>query len=522
MTEGSRRLIEAGFYNDSFKKKHPNWKDLDEKEKKEILDGLKPEEIEKYADHDEIEIAKDQMMLVDYPSTKQKYQLVYETPHQSIEPIYFWCLGHLKYDWGFPIIHKITDVFTAAQHSSFYGAAAQRLGLSQDKVTQFLATIGKMVRDMFQLVRELRIIDERLQYYEDSDKGFSGAEQALKGLWADMVDGVVGGQRTMANIFTMAQQLQFSSLPDLFFSIPITEKTVKVEPGKPLESLIDSVVEERAGGFNKQVRNILKRKLYQFVVWKKHTFKEHKQRKKFTTAYLRQHWNTIRLYTTWIKPYLRHIRQLGADISRLSKAELISAFEGSLIDIEILAQKIPEGNKKYYTCILMTFQYRTRPSLPFTQEGGFHRGPIHVGETTIFWRAYSWNEEQINNFIKMKEKEDFEMIINVDEALKSAWNALREDLEKYLEQAEKLEREKKEKEKKPPEMPGLLEPFKEVGKGFKELFGGFVPKKPEKKKPSKKEIEKEKKEQEKALKDANKIVWQNYKNFKKAHQLLTW
>lgn len=525
MTTGSRRLIEAGFASKKLKEKYPDWKDKDKKEQQDILDDLeKSGKIHEYADHDEMEVAKDQMMLLDYPAPVNKYQLVYEAPHESIEPIYFWSLGHLKYDWGFPIIHKITDIFTAAQHSSFYGAAAQRLGLAQDKVSQYLATIGKMIRDMFQLVRELRIIDERRQYYEDADKGYSGAEQALKGLWADMVDGVVGGQRTTTNIFTMAQQLQFASLPDLFFSTPITEKTVKLSPGRALEGAIDEVVDKRAEGFNQQVRNILKRKLYQFLVWKQQTYQELKQRRKFTIDYLRQHWNVIRMYITWIKPYLRHIRQLGADVSKMSSAELISSFEGSMVEIEILAQKIPEKNKNYYTCLLLSFHYRTKPTLPFSQEGGFHRGPLHVGETTVFWRAYSWTEDQIKKFIEMKEKEDFDMITSIDQSLKDAMDALGEDLDKYLKEAgEEYEREKAKEEKKPVKQPGILEPFAGVGKGFTEMFKAFVPKKGEKKKrPKKEDIEKEKAEQKTAATDAQKTLWQHYNNFKKAHKLLSW
>jgi len=170
------------------------------------------------------------------PKPANRYYLVYESPHQSIEPLYFWCLQHLTMDWGFPIVDKITDIFTAAEHSSFYGAAGQRLGLAQDKVGQYLATIGKMVKDLFQLVRELRWIDERLQISRaamgvDKDgnplKDKQGkeiglvpaAETTLKGLWVDLVDGVVGGQRTGSNLFIMQQQLQFTALPDLFFSI---------------------------------------------------------------------------------------------------------------------------------------------------------------------------------------------------------------------------------------------------------------------------------------------------------------
>ncbi|MEM2916540.1 MAG: hypothetical protein QXT19_04245 [Candidatus Woesearchaeota archaeon] len=521
--EGAKRLIMFGFYNKKFKKDYPDWDSYDEKKKKQILDKMSAEKAEDYADQDEMEIQKDQMMRMPYPKPSNKYHLIYEVPHESVEPVYYWLLGHLTYDWGFPIFHKISDIFTAAEHSSFYGASAQRLGLAQDKVSQYLATIGKMIKDMFQLVRELRWIDERKKYYEDAEAGKEGAEIALKGLWTDMVDGVVGGQRTSSNLFVMAQQLQFSALPDLFFSIQITKPVVAKLKGKSpknvtdeeLRAAVDSIVEKQASGFNKELRNILKRKLYQYLVWKSETWLEIQSRRKFTLDYLRQHNEVIKMYMTWVKPYLKHIQKLGADVSKLSSAELIAAFEGSLIEIEVLGQKIHEKNKKVYSCVLMTLQYRTRPEMQFAQEGGYHRGPLHQGETKLFLRSYGWTEQEIENYKKMKDAEDMEMIKSIDASLRAAMDALGEDLVKYLEEAKSIHEEKK--EKPPAKRASFLEPFKEIGQGFKSTFTAFLP---EKRKGKPKESLSE--ERSRAAGEASNAIWQTYKNFKKAHRMLSW
>ncbi len=521
--EGAKRLILFGFCNKKFKKDYPDWDKYDEKKKKQVIDGMSVEKAEGYADQDEIEIQRDQMMRMPYPTPSNRYYMIYEVPHESIEPVYYWCLGHLTNDWGFPIVHKISDIFTAAEHSSFYGASAQRLGLAQDKVAQYLATIGKMIKDMFQLVRELRWIDERKRYYEDAEAGKEGAEIALKGLWTDMVDGVVGGQRTSSNLFVMAQQLQFSALPDLFFSLQITKQTVAKLKGKSIKNVtdeelraaVDGVVEKQASGFNKELKNILKRKLYQYLVWKSETWLEIQSRRRFTLDYLRQHNEIIKMYMTWVKPYLKHIQKLGADVSKISSAELISAFEGSLIEIEVLGQKIPEKNKNAYSCVLMTFQYRTRPEMQFSQEGGYHRGPLHQGETKIFLRSYGWTEKEIENFKKMKDAEDMELIKSIDASLRAAMDALGEDLTKYLDEAKAMHEEKK--EKVPAKRPGIFEPFKEIGKGFTSTFTAFLPTK--KKGEAKEEVSGEKKT---AASEAAKVIWQTYKNFKKAHRMLSW
>jgi hypothetical protein len=526
--DSSKRLVKYGFTTDKFKQDFPNWKALSPEQKEAELNKLvDSEKIEQYAAHDEMEVTKDQIVKLPHPKALSKYHMIYEVPHESIEPIYYWCLGNLQADLGYPVVEKISDIFTAAEHSSFYGASAQRLGLAQDKVAQYLATIGKMVKDMFQLVREIRWIDERIKYYEDADKGYEGAEIALKGLWTDMVDGVVGGQRTSSNIFVMAQQLQFSALPDLFFSIHVTKDIIAKVKGKPVDKVedseireqIDKFVNKQAEGFNKELQNLLKRKLYQYQVWRAETRSEIKQRKTFTIQYLAQHYQIIKMYMTWVKPYLKHIQKLGSDVTKINSAELISAFEGSLVEIEILGKQRQKGHKNAYSCILITLQYRTRPQMQFSQEGGYHRGPLHQGETKIFWRAYGWTDEEIENFKKMKDEEDLELIKTIDASLGQAMESLGGDLRKYLEEAKTTIYEKKKTEGKGPQkLPGLFEPFAELGKGFTDSFAALIPK-PKKEGPNKEKINQECKV---AGKVAKSQLWAAYKIFKKAHRLLTW
>ncbi|RLE46322.1 hypothetical protein DRJ22_02235 [Candidatus Woesearchaeota archaeon] len=538
--EASERLIAFGFGKDSFsvagktikvEGKTPEEKLKFLKEKRdEFKEAGKEKEFDKAldsaADLDEIEIAKEQVMLVDYPKPIKKYYLIYETPFLSIEPVYYYCM-RLLFDFGFPIVDKITDIFTAAEHSSFYGAAAQRLGLAQDKVSTFLATIGKLLKDLFQIVRELRWIDERLSYYEDSGvnlkpeeiKALSkekqekreSAEIALKGIWVDMVDGIVGGQRTGGNIYTMAQQLQFIALPDLFFSIhPASTDDIK------------DAVAAQAKEFNVQVRNALIKKLYAFMTWKKATYNEMISRRKFTLNYLRQHFNVIKMYMNWVKPYLKHIERLQAQTERLESPGLISAFESSLVDIEILARHMPSGNKSVFSCLLLTFEYRTKPQMQFTTEA-YHRGPVHVGEIKIFWREYAWTEEMIQNYIKMRDFSDLELLSSIDKSLKDAMENLGDDLFNYLKEArEKIEPPKKKEEEKKKKPINLLEPFVSIGSGFKELFGGFKPsfifrtsKKPAKDTSLDAEFKK-------AEDKVRLWGWLHYKLFKKSHGMITW
>ena len=44
--------------------------------------------------------------------------------------------------------------------------------------------------------------------------------------------------------------------------------------------------------------------------WKEKTYQELTTREKFVLKYLRQHYNTIKLYMNWIRPYLRNVKDL--------------------------------------------------------------------------------------------------------------------------------------------------------------------------------------------------------------------
>ena len=98
-----------------------------------------------------------------FPVPLRSSRLSLEVYDLSLEEPYFWTLDYLKEN--FPVIEKLEDSFAAAENSAFFGITQQRLGAQQDKVSQFLATMGKMIKELFQMVRELRIIYERLTYY---------------------------------------------------------------------------------------------------------------------------------------------------------------------------------------------------------------------------------------------------------------------------------------------------------------------------------------------------------------------
>ncbi|MBI4439563.1 hypothetical protein HY638_01165 [Candidatus Woesearchaeota archaeon] len=436
-----------------------------------------------------------------YPKPLVRYKLYIEGFNISVEEPYFWVLDYLRYFHGYPYIDKITDVFSAAENSAFFGAAQQRLGAQQDKVSQFLATIGKMVKEIFQLVRELRILDERLGYYADSyanSRSRESAEITLKGIWVDMVE---QGAKNPASVYGMAREVQFTTLPDLFFSThPFQQEDV------------DEVVERERGQFNRKVREVLKRKLRAYLAWKEHTYEELKNRRKFTLKYLRQHYEIIKMYMAWAKPYLKNIRRLTLDQNKVDTADLVVAFETSMIEIEILARK-PVKDTGINEVVLMHYLYRTRPEMSYSQE--YQRGPVHVGRVMIDFRAYVWSDDEIKKYRSMRDEEEFRLLEVIDSSIKAAMDAMGDELMKYLKEAGEDIGTLKPKET-PPKYYG---PLSSILKGFSTTFRNP--------KPSKPKVDKNKAwKQELARKEADPLVrkatWGTYHHFKKHHGMLNW
>jgi hypothetical protein len=445
-----------------------------------------------------------------YPKPARRYRLHYEGYNISIEEPYFYILHYLRYYSGFPYIDKITDVFAAAENSAFFGASQQRLGLQQDKVSQFLATIGKMVRELFQLVRELRILDERLSYYYDSFDGASrsreSAEITLKGIWVDLVE---QGAKNPASVYGMSREVQFTTLPDLFFSThPLKQEDV------------DDVVDTERGAFNRKVKEVLKRKLRTFLAWKEHTFEEVKNRRKFTLKFLRQHYEIIRMYMQWVRPYLRNIQRLQLDQSKTETPDLVIAFESSMIEVELLARKPgPKvGDVTVSECLLLRYLFRTRPEMSYSQE--YQRGPLHLGRVEIDFRTYAWTDKEIDSYKKLRQQEDFQLLGIIDGSVKAAMESLGDELMRYLEEAGE---EMVPKEASKDQKISFFSPYTSIFKGFSDMFGASkAPKASRPKKMTATEAMKMDLARVKAEGDVKQKSWLIYHHFKKHHHMLNW
>ncbi|MAG47228.1 hypothetical protein CL617_01365 [archaeon] len=440
----------------------------------------------------------------------------------GVEKFYFWILTFIRstppsgislpnYQYK---ISKIKDIFSASETGAYFGNIEQRKGLQQEKVAQYMATLGKMTRDLFQIIRELRIIEERLTYYDRStpkDKDgkpiedWEEAEIALKSIWIDLVE---GGSKNPTSVLGLGSQVGFVILPDLFFTIhPQNRKKVKYDMGELAKR-----------GINRKIREVLGRKLWQYLDWKEKTGKEIRTRKNFVLKFLRQHYNVMKMYITWLKPYLRNIKKLQGN--QEDYAEVVTGFDTSKIELEILAKKEKTGKEKQnvFPCILVKFDYTAIPQMAYQEE--YQRGAVHSGNSKIWFEAYTLTDEQINKYKKQKDDEDMELIASVYESMDS----LKEDLKKYLEEeGEKWhsEDEKKEEEKKNSLLsffPDMYDNFSSIFKGFKEIFTPNIKSETQKQQAH----WKFKDEEAEAKSNAEIGLWILYDVFKKAHRMFTW
>ena len=444
----------------------------------------------------------------------QEYRIEVDEVGAGVERFYFWFTQYLQSGPPSGVfckkIWKIRDIYSATETSSYFGSVEQRKGLQQDRVSQYLATIGKMIKDLFQIVRELRIMDERYEYYEathldkngNRKEGADDAEVALKSIWIDMVE---GGAKNPTSVLGLASQVGFTILPDLFFTIhPTSREKVNAEMAKLGEQ-----------GINRKIQEVLGRKLWQYMDWKEKTDREITQRKNFMLKYLRQHYNTINMYIGWVRPYLQNLKRLQMK-QNPEDVDLISAFETSKIELELFGRWDKTDEKKqlwdYQPFIRIRLTYVTIPQMAYQQE--YQRGAIHTGRTIIQMSNYVMKKDKLDEYKKALEEEDLELISGVIGAM----DALKDELKKYLKEAGEKFKEDEKKEEQESNLK-LYNPFTGALDGFKELFGIKL----KQKEPGKKYKSWETEDQKSACKkEAQGSTYRVYDVFKKAHKLVTW
>jgi hypothetical protein len=454
-------------------------------------------------------------LVIDDMGGIERYYFYFQKMYQKIPGTTF----------GFPAVkmYKLKDVFDASVSSSFHGNIGSKISAVQQQVSTYLSQIGQLTKTLLPMVREIRMMDERLELYRESfNKSANDAtarqnEIALKSTWVEVVE---QGMQNPNSVYSMATKLGFVTLPDLFFSINPHGETPE-EQMKKLNKYLDSM--EKQHSFNLKVRQALGKKLTQYYTWKLKTWNEMQHTYKFRIKNLKQHYNVIRLYSSWLKPYLTTLKALRMK-GDIKSADLVNAFETSKLELELLIvlnekdAKFKGNKMKWHGCLLVRFNLVTRPELTYTQGG--QKQPSHAGQIEINIEPYVASEKDIEWYEKYCDRDTLKTATGQDidfgESVEDMLQSVGEDVERYLKEAEFGKEEKKDESSS--KQVGLLDPFSN-------LFGSlkmFTPRmgRGEKINP-KKEMRSLLKVKKGVSKDAFFQCWVAYDVFKKSNRMLS-
>lgn len=358
----------------------------------------------------------------------------YDSPAETLEPIYFW-LMYLIEAFGLQG-EKLVDTFSSSVGSGHFAELGQRMSVMQQQGTKLLGDINTVLRSIMNLIYDLKDFKTRLDIYkqlnsESKDTQYA-ARQNLKQVWLDKVD----IQRGQGAIHAMTSgQLGYATLRDAFLAA--RDESLKDENGKEID-------------LNERVKRILKPRMLDFKNWLKESEIELTKRYEIEKNYLQSQVNSLKLYSSWARPYLRSAAQLQQR-DHEGNTDLVSAFNSILLELSVLGvggTGAPEAFKpkvgpkhKYHKCILFDFEFRGIPSrLP--QQGGYAIG----GRVRLRFRGYALSSEELNllrEVMKINELgEAFELI---EGATNKSFEKVEEEVKEFLDEKEKEDEEKKKK-----------------------------------------------------------------------------
>jgi len=319
--------------------------------------------------------------------------LTYDSPTETLEPVYFWILDFLNGMFGGDV-EKIVDNFCSSPGSGHFSELQGKASHMQQEASRVLGVVNSILKGIINLIYDLKEFKLRLKQYENAKSNNKLESEAgllaLKQIWMDRVD-LQRGQGSI-NALT-AGNLNFVTLRDAFLVINSIKQ-------------IDNI------DLNERVKRILKPRVQEFFEWKKRSEQELKKRFEIEKIYLKSQVNALKLNARWAKPYLKASQRLTSNNDLSTDPALVNVFNTILlqlslmgknkinIDEEIISKNLPKDFKKiknlrdYYPIIFVDFKFRGIPS-----KAGQHY--VFGGRVEIGFKAYALNNEE---FLLFKEK----------------------------------------------------------------------------------------------------------------------
>jgi hypothetical protein len=391
------------------------------------------------------------------------FTMTYEAPQNQLETIYYWILDFMKGQLGLEV-EKVVDNFMSSPGSGHFAEMGQRATKMQEEGMKILGGLNQTIKSALNLVYDLKEFKMRLKHYDDyidgDKKTKEGAFLALKQVWLDSVD---LPRRGDGSIHSLANKIGYTTIREAFMVASTIEELDNMSQGD--EAII-----------NEQVARILKPRLKEFLDWIKYSEMELRKRFNIEKSYLKSQVGTIKLYSAWIKPYLKaaeELRQKGFD----GDAALVNAFSTSMFQLTLLAKtrkpvtygETSPKKRQYYPIIVVNFEYRGHLMQRANQRGDY--APAINGTATMNFDCYALNNEEYDLVKKKMHDSDIEESLELEgdyatESLKE----LEEDLREFLgdEDIDKILKKERKKDKKQQDD---INPFTALISIFSNLFG---------------------------------------------------
>ena len=356
-----------------------------------------------------------------------EHVLGYDSPTESLEPVYFWLLDFLN-TLGFKT-EKLIDNFSSSPGSGHFSELGQRATIMQQQASQTLANVNTILRSVLNIIHDLKDFKIRIQSYDDlktKDKNKSEAALlSLKQIWMDKVD----IQKGNSSVKAMALgQAGFQTLIDAFLVAKDSKDADKID-------------------LNERVKRIVKARIEEFNIWLKESENELKKRYELEKSYLKSQVSSLKLYSRWAKPYLK--TAFGLEQKEQGRnPDFVKTFNTILLELTLLGKAemspLPEFGKiektrKYYRCVLIDFYFRGIPQ-KIAQQSHYAFG----GRVKVTFSAYALNEEELEKLNKEMEKSDIGDVLElIQGATDESLGTLQKEIDFFLE--EEVKEEKKEK-----------------------------------------------------------------------------
>jgi len=399
------------------------------------------------------------------------HTLVYDSSTETLEPVYFFILD-LMNDLGLAP-EKLIDNFSSTPGSGHFAELGQRATIMQQQAGKIMGDVNTVLRSVLNIIYDLKEFKIRLQSYDGlkskKPEEKDSAVLALKQIWMDKVDMAKGN----SSIKAMALgQAGFQTLIDAFLASKDEKDIDKLD-------------------LNDRVKRLLKPRIAEFNIWLRESEGELRKRYEIEKTYLRSQVNSLKLYSRWVRPYLKTASDLESKESGRSPA-LVKTFDTIILELTLLgkskldiASEAASGNfpkdfaspkflkdikRNYYTCILVDFMFRGIPQR-VGQQSHFAFG----GRAEITFKAYVLNDDELKKFEEeFKKSEVNDVLALIEGSTTESLGQLQNDINEFLE--EKPKEEKKESKLS----------LKDAFEPFSALFGAYEKKsetKPKKDEP---------------------------------------